>query len=143
MSDDSATSRLRNLGESDRRYIEEVRRAAGRLAVREAGPQAARDALADVEDLSDIDIEVPTDSPDVVPKYLKRLVKRVVRWYIRYVAAQVTALGQALSRLGSELIDRIDGLEASTNKLDARLEDLTARVERLEDTQLRAPSREP
>ena len=143
MSDDYATGRFRDLGESDRRYIEEVRRAAGRLAVREAGPQAARDALADVEDLSDIDIEVPTDSPDVVARYLKRLVKRLLRWYVRYIAAQVTALGQALTRLGSELVDRIDGLEASTNKLDARLEDLAARVERLEHTQHRDPSREP
>lgn len=143
MIDDSAESRLRDLGELDRRYVEEVRRAAGRLAVRESGPQAARDALADVEDLTDIDVEVPTDSPDVAARYLKRLVKRLLRWYIRYVAAQVTALGQALTRLGSEIVDRLDGLESSTKELDARLEDLTARVERIEHTQHRDPSREP
>lgn len=144
MNDDFAASRLRNLDDSDRQYIEQVRVAAGRLGVRDTGPDGTRNALGDVEELFEIHVDVPIDSPQVATRYAKRLLRRLLRWYIRYIAAQVTALGQALTRLGAEIVDRLDEIESSTKKLNGRLDDLAARIELIEqEMQPDEPSSEP
>lgn len=145
MSHVSADGRPRKLDDSDRRYVEEVRRAAGRLGVRNGVFDGTRAALADVDDLAEIDVDVPPDSPRVATRYAKRLLRRLLRWYIRYIAAQVTALGQALARLGTEIADRLDQIDSSAKEVDARLNDLAARIERIEQSerQPKEHSREP
>lgn len=124
--------RADRLDEADRAYVERVRAAAARLGVREEGPDPARDALADIEDLLPIDIDPPASSSRPPVRMVKSTVKRLVRWYLGYVSTQVTAIGEATLRLGATLSDRVDDLDSVGRAHAARLAALEERVERLE-----------
>lgn len=120
------------LHEADLDYVERVRTAAARLGVREEGPDPARDALADLEELLPIDVDPPASSPRPPVRIVKSAVKRLVRWYLGYLSAQVTAVGEATLRLGTSLSDRVDDLDSTGRSQAAKLADLEQRVERLE-----------
>lgn len=113
-------------------YLERVREATAKLGVRGAGPDLIRDSLHDVEDLIHIDADVPTYASQRGGKTVKTIVKRSIQWYIRYVAVQVNALGQALVGFGTAVADRLDEMEASSGKLQSRVDELARRVENLE-----------
>ena len=124
--------RAGQLEEADVAYVERVRAAAARLGVREEGPDPARDALADLEELLPLDVDPPAASPRPPVRIVKSAVKRLVRWYIGYLSAQVTAIGEATLRLGSSLSDRVDDLDSAGRANAAKLAELQERVERLE-----------
>lgn len=128
----SDVPRASQLDEADLAYVQRVREAAARLGVREEGPDPARDALADLQELLPVDVDPPASSPRPPVRIVKSTVKRLVRWYLGYLSAQVTAIGEATLRLGSSLSDRIDDLDSAGRAHAAKLADLQERVGRLE-----------
>ena len=114
-------------------YLEQVRRAAARLAARPAGPGGdVRAALDDLAWAADIDVDVPTMSARRAPRMVKGAVKRLIGWYVRYLGQQVTVLGQSMTRLGGELVDRVEYLDARTEAMRRDVSALQERIERLE-----------
>ena len=118
-------------------YLARVRTEAGRLGVRGQRPDLVRDAVQDVEDLVHIDVDPPTYASQPGGQAIKNTIKRSVQWYIRYVANQIGALGEALVTFGTAVADRLDNLEASTQQLHAKVDELADRVEALESPQRR------
>lgn len=115
--------------------LDRIRAATTRLAARELDPGDPRAALALLESHVEIDVEVPTGSRLWGVAFVKRAVKRLVGWYLRYVGHQVTLAGQAMVRLGGTLVDRTESLDRAVTANRRALEDLDARVERLERKQ--------
>ena len=113
-------------------YLERVRNAASSLGVRNVEASDLRAALLDVEDLSEVDIDIPIVARRAPVRALKAAVKRLVGWYLSYLAKQVTAFGQAVTHLGTALSDRTEALEGSTRELRAQVVELAERVDRLE-----------
>jgi hypothetical protein len=79
--------------------------------------------------------------PPAIPGHgLRRLVKLAIRglvgWYGRFLCQHVAAVGQAFSRLGLAVAERVDRLEAGQttdrDALQAELDALRARVASLE-----------
>jgi len=124
--------RLEQLEAVDPSYVDRARAAARRLAVREGGPDAARDALSEVEDQLPFDADPPAASTRPAARIIKAAVKRLIRWYFAYLAAQITALGEAVLRLGTELADRADGIDDTAAAQGRRLDELERRVAELE-----------
>jgi hypothetical protein len=120
------------LDEADRVYVDKARSAAERLGVRGDGPDQARDALADLEQILPVDADPPAASASPGGQMVKSAVKRLARWYVAYLASQVTAVGEATVRIASHLADRIDELDGATKAQAARIQDLERRVGRLE-----------
>lgn len=119
------------LAEAAPGYLNTVRDAANRLGVRDAGTDARAAAVA-VEELSLIDLDVPTGSRIPIARYAKAVIKKLVAWYLGYFGRQVTAFGQAVANLGSMLVDRTERLETDGNALSSRVDQLEARVDSLE-----------
>jgi hypothetical protein len=113
-------------------YIDQIRRATGRLAVQDAASDDARVALLAVVDHTHIDVDVPTGSRRRGARLVKLSVKRLTGWYLRYLGQQVTLLGQAIVRFGTALTERTERLEEVTQSLRDDVGSLTSRVERLE-----------
>jgi hypothetical protein len=113
-------------------YLQQVRRAAARLSVRQAGSADLHAALAELDDAACLDLDPPTASTTAQVRVAKDVTKRLVGWYVRYVGDQVAVLGTTTGRLGRLLADRIEGLEADTRRLETEIARLAARVERLE-----------
>jgi hypothetical protein len=114
-------------------YLAKVRDAVARLGWRPLADGDARGALLEVEDLSSMDLDVPTLSRHRSLRVLKWGVKRLVGWYLRYLGQQVTALGQATARLGGALVEQTERLEGSNARLEEAVTELRSRVERLEE----------
>ena len=112
--------------------VQRVRDATARLSVPDAGGCRARDALADVGYRARIDVDVPTASRHRREAWLKSAVKRLIRWYLAYLGDQVSVLGAAISRLGAALVERTEAIETSAGHLAERVDDLDARLRRLE-----------
>lgn len=118
-------------------YLARVRAEAARLGVRGLGPDLVRDAVRDVEDLVQIDVDPPTYASQPGGQTVKKAIKRSVQWYIRYVATQISALGEALVSFGTAVGDRLDDLEGSNRQLHTKVDELTERVEALESPERR------
>jgi hypothetical protein len=103
-----------------------IRNAAAKLGASTVGPGDLRHASLLIERQANIDLEVPTASRVPGVHVAKRMLKKLMIWYLRFLAAQVSALGHATARFGVTVASRIDELEAE-------VEDLRARVARLED----------
>jgi hypothetical protein len=115
--------------------LDRIRTATARLAAREIDPSDPRAALALAENQVDIDLEVPTASRLWGVAFVKRAIKRLVGWYLRYVGHQVTMAGRAMVRLGEALVDRTEALDRAVAANRRAIDDLEARVERLEHNQ--------
>lgn len=113
-------------------YLERVRAAVARLARRDVAAERSRVALAELRELVDVDVDVPTRSRRRAAGALKAAVKLLVGWYLRYLGDQVTAIGRATVALGEALVDRSERTAARTAALGEELQDLRARIERLE-----------
>jgi hypothetical protein len=114
-------------------FLDRVREAAGRLAVRDLDGTDTGAAIEAVGELAVIDLDVPTQSRVPAARLLKRAVKRLVAWYLDYFGRQVSALGQAVANLGLALVDRTQRLEAASAAMRADVDRLADRVERLEN----------
>jgi hypothetical protein len=112
--------------------LERIRAATARMGTRDADQDDARAALATLEGLVEIDLDVPTGSRRRSTGLLKGAIKRLIGWYLRYVGHQVTLVGQAVVRLGTVLTDRTETLERKVAGDRRDVEDLAARVARLE-----------
>lgn len=112
-------------------YLGNVREAASRLGVRDTSTDT-RAAVVAVEELSLIDLDVPTGSRIPVARYAKRAIKKLVSWYLGYFGRQITAFGQAVANLGLMLVDRTERIEGEGKALASRVDQLAARVEALE-----------
>jgi hypothetical protein len=88
-------------------------------------------------------LEPPAIPGTGVRRLVKVAVRALVGWYGRYLCRHLGAVGQAFSRLGLAVADRIDRLEADEakdrNALRAELAELRARIAALE--QAAAPDR--
>ena len=113
-------------------YLDRVRKAMARVASSHTTPDDARSALLAVEDYVGIDVDVPTVSRWKPLGLLKQVIKRLTRWYFGYVAHRITLLGYAIVRFGIASLQLTDDLQESTQALRAKVEDLEARVDRLE-----------
>jgi hypothetical protein len=113
-------------------YLESVRAAARRLGVRDPDTSDAKAAVEAVEELSVIDVDVPTASRRPAGRLVKVAVSRLVGWYLRYLGGQVTALGQAVTHMGWTLLDRTERLERQSAELQAEVARLAARIGDLE-----------
>ena len=126
---DDVKSAESNLEQIEPGYLDRVRTSAARLGVRGQDPDLVRDALRNLEDTVQIDVEPPTYASQLGGRAIKNVVKRSVQWYIRYIAVQVNALGQAMVTFGSGVADRLDELEASNRGLQHKVDELTRRFE--------------
>jgi hypothetical protein len=113
-------------------YLRQVREAARRLGLAPSRTSDARAAVEAVEELSVIDIDIPTTSRKPIGRFAKAAVKRGISWYLRYLGAQITALGQSVAHLGTCLLDRTERLEHEAAALRADVDGLTARIDDLE-----------
>jgi hypothetical protein len=113
-------------------FLNRVRDAVSRLAVRDLDGTDTGAAIEAVGELAVIDLDVPTQSRLPAARLLKKTVKRLVAWYLDYFGRQVSAFGQAVANLGLALADRTQRLEAASNDLRADIDRLADRVERLE-----------
>jgi hypothetical protein len=113
-------------------YLDRVRQIVDRLSVRDVDATDARAALVAVDDLAEIDLDAPTGSRLPVVPLVKKAIKRLVAWYLFYFGRQLLAFGQAVTHLGSILVDRTERVEGVAAKLEVEVAQLTARVEQLE-----------
>jgi hypothetical protein len=113
-------------------YLDRVRRAIGRVADGHATPDDARTALLVVEDYVGVDVDVPTVSRWRALALVKVVIKRLTRWYFGYVAHRITLLGYAIVRFGIATVDSTEDLQETTRALREKIDDLQARVDRLE-----------
>ena len=134
---DEVSRAERELDSIEPGYLARVRAEAARLGVRGQGPDLVRDAVRDVGDLVQIDVDPPTYASQPGGQAVKNAIKRSVQWYIRYVATQIGALGEALVTFGTAVADRLDELEGSDRQLQTRVHELTERVEALESPKRR------
>ena len=124
-----------------RRVIEKVRAATAVLAVGEpaageSGPDNLRQAALLLSRQAEAPLEPVLGGRRRVDRLVKQVVARLVGWYVRFLGAQVAALGQATARLGLAVAERTERLQAedaaSRAEVESRIEDLSARVARLE-----------
>jgi hypothetical protein len=114
-------------------YLERVRQAAGRLTAPDVNSTDGRAALAAIEELAVIDLEVPTVSRIPAARYVKRAVKSLIAWYLRYFGRQLSAFGQAMTHFGGILLDRTERVEGVAADLQSDVASLSGRVASLEE----------
>jgi hypothetical protein len=134
---------VRVLTPSDAAYLDKVRRATGRLAIRDVPPDDVRAALEGVRDVASFNVEVPTESTRREVQFAKQAVKRAAGWYLRYLAEQLNAFAGAMTRLGESLTTRVEGAEARLDELAARVEALEAQAPSKRPAPGRSPARRP
>ena len=120
------------LAEIDPGYLTRARNAAARLGLRPGTTTSVQAAFEAIEELSVIDLDVPTASRIPAARTLKKVVKRLVGWYLGYFGRQVSAFGQAVANMGGLLLERTEQVESDTAALKAEVAQLAERVERLE-----------
>ena len=118
-------------------YLELVRSASAALAVSGRGPASDFGSeLAAVAEAARFDLDVPTVSSFPGGAHLKTAVKRATSWYLRYLTVQLAAFAAAVVAMGEALAERLEGDRA---EMDAELDELRQRVERLERSGLDEP----
>lgn len=132
MTRDDLARRAHELETTAPDVVRHARESARRMGVGASGSDTVSDALVEVESLTPMDVDVPTDSRSAASRAAKLAIKRLSSWYLRYLADQVEALGQALVGLGLALADRTDRLERSASRIEERLDALEAKVSDLE-----------
>ena len=119
-----------------RRVVEKVRAATAVLAVGGTAPDNLRQAALLLHRQAEAPLEPALGGRRRVDRLVKQVVARLVGWYVRFLAAQVAALGQATARLGLAVAERTEHLQAEEAahraEVERRLEDLSARVARME-----------
>ena len=118
-------------------YLELVRSASAALAV--SGRRPAGDLgseLVAVAEAASFDLDVPTVSSLPGGAHLKTAVKRATSWYLRYLTVQLAAFAAAVVAMGEALAERLEGDRA---EMDAELDEIRQRVERLERSRLDEP----
>ena len=119
-----------------RGVIERVRGATAMLAVGESAADNVRHAALLLSRQADVSLEPALGGGRRVDRLVKQAVSRLVGWYVRFLAHQVAALGQATARLGLAVAERTErlGAEEAAHRaeVERRLEDLSARVARME-----------
>jgi hypothetical protein len=119
-------------------YLERVRRASARLAVRDPNADDLQAAIDAVADFSVIDLDVPTASRVPLAGMVKAVIERLISWYLGYFGRQLLTFGEAVSNLGAMLMDETETLSHSTAALQADVVSLGERVERLEQARHRS-----
>jgi len=119
-------------------YLEKVRLATKRLSYKAPAPDDLASALQSVRDVSQFDIDVPTQAHRREVEVLKTGVKRLLTWYMRYLAVQLNNFSAATTHVAEVLVSRTERLERGSGDLEARLGALEERVRRLEDAAGRA-----
>jgi len=125
--------RLEESGSVDRSFLERVRSARSRLGVIELSPGDLSSALSLLEQYVTVDADVPTASNHLALGFGKRLLKRAFAFYARYLGQQVTLLGEAMVQYGTTVGERVDRLDGVLETTRASLDELEARIRRLED----------
>lgn len=113
-------------------YLAEIRARLARLATPELACADARGALASIERHAGIDPDPPMVSRRLRARVSRTAFRRLTGWDLRYLGAQVTALGHAIVRFGTTMVDHTENLEATTLRLNGEVAALSARLERLE-----------
>jgi len=113
-------------------YPDRVRAAAQWFGQQVDDETDARLALAAVEGLSDIDVDVPTESGVPGGRLAKDAVRRAMRWYLLHLSRQMTAFAHAVARLEGIVVQRTDRLEQDVEGLRRRIEQLEERLDRAE-----------
>jgi hypothetical protein len=113
-------------------YLAVIRARLARLATPELARADVRGALASIERHAGIDPDPPTVSRRLRARVARTAFRRLTGWDLRYLGAQVTALGHAIVRFGTAMVDHTDDLEATTMRLNGEVAALWARLERLE-----------
>jgi hypothetical protein len=117
---------------ADADYLEAVRASLARLATPDVRGDDVRGALASVERHADVDPDPPLVSRRLYARVSRTAFRRLTGWDLRYLGAQVTVLGHALVRFGTAMVERAEGLDATTAQLRDEVAALSARLERLE-----------
>lgn len=86
------------------------------------GAEELRRALARIDRLSRIDVDVPTASRLPLARWVKVAVKRTIGWYLNYLGQRITVFGRAVTNLGAALTDRVERLEERVEALERRLD---------------------
>ena len=119
-----------------RGVIERIRGATAMLAVGESAPDNVRQAALLLHRQAEVPLEPAMGGRRQVDRLIKQVVGRLVGWYVRFLAHQIAALGQATARLGLAVAERTERLQAEDAaqraEVERRLEDLSARVARME-----------
>ena len=106
--------------------VARIRAAGARLSAREFRPDNLRHAAVLLERQATIDLDVQTAARLPGVSILKRVLKRLMIWYLRFLAQQISAFGQATSRLGVAVANRVDRLDADVADLQRRVAALEA-----------------
>jgi hypothetical protein len=102
-------------------YLDRVRTATDRFALRTAAPDDIRAAVALLEEQTDIQASAPVDSRNRAVSSAKVVVRKTVFFAMNHLAEQVRALGWAAASVGEAAAERIEKLEARVDALEARL----------------------
>jgi hypothetical protein len=113
-------------------YVDRVRAAAQWFRQQVDDETDPGPALAAVEGLSDIDVDVPTESGVPGGRLAKDSVRRAIRWYLLHLSRQMTAFAHAVSHLEGIIVRRTDRLEQDLASLRRRIEQLEERLDRVE-----------
>jgi hypothetical protein len=117
---------------SDETYVDRVRASARWFDRQVDDGTTAGPALAAVEDLSNIDVDVPTGSDVPGGRLAKETVRRAIRWYLLHLSRQMTAFAHAVAHLEGIILDRTDQLEQDVITLRERVDRLEERIDRVE-----------
>jgi hypothetical protein len=113
-------------------YVDRVRAAAQRLGQQVDDETDPRSALAAVEGLSNIDVDVPTESAVPGGRLAKDTVRTAIRWYLLHLSSQMTAFAHAVAHLEGIIVQRTGQLEQDVVSLRRRIEQLEERLDRVE-----------
>ncbi len=113
-------------------YVDRVRAAARWFGRQVDDETNAGLALAAVEGLSNIDVDVPTDSEVPGGRLAKDTVRRAIRWYLLHLSRQMTAFAHAVAHLEGIIVERSDQMEQNMVSLRQRIERLEEYIDRVE-----------
>jgi hypothetical protein len=106
---------------ADAEYLDRVRVATDRFALRTAASDDIRAAVALLEEQTDIQASAPVDSRNRGISAAKLVVRKTVFFAMNHLAEQMRALGWAAASVGEAAAERIEKLEARVEALEARL----------------------
>jgi hypothetical protein len=119
-------------GVSASNYAERVRASLKGFEMSGDGRTDAGAALLAVENLSNFDVDVPTDSEVPGGRLAKDAVRRATRWYLLHLNRQMTAFAHAVVHLEAITLEQAIRLERDSLNLQERVDRLEERLERLE-----------
>jgi hypothetical protein len=107
---------------ADLEYLDRVRTATDRFALRTAASDDIRAAVALLEEQTNVHATAPVDSRNRGISAAKVVVRKTVFFAMNHLAEQMRALGWASVSVGEAAAERIEKLEARVEALEARLE---------------------